>query len=87
MSRSTTPPGQLGEDARSGVPGNQGGAENAQGITPEMRKGPAAAQQGLDEGPDRGERGEYKPRNYELGIPERPLGKPKRVKPFVRMDR
>lgn len=85
MARSTTPPGQLGEDARSGIPGDQGGAVNAEGITKEMRNGPV--QPGLDDGPDRGERGEYKPRNYELGIPERPLGKPKRTKPFVRMDR
>lgn len=79
MARSTTPPGQLGEDARHGLADNVAGAENAVGITPEMRSGKPNS--GLDAGPNVGEKEEFKPANYEL--PKRP----KASRPFIRMDR
>jgi hypothetical protein len=79
MARSTTPPGQLGEEARHGLADNVAGAENAVGITPEMRSG--KPKDGLDQGPDRHESGAFGPANYAL--PKRP----KASRPFIRMDR
>ena len=80
MSRSTTPPGDMGTDARHGLPDQVAGAQNADGITSDMRKGPAS-QPGLDTGPELGSRGEYKTRNYTLAK------RPKASKAFIRMDR
>jgi len=79
MARSTTPPGQLGEEARHGLADNVAGAENAVGITPEMRSGKPKS--GLDSGPDRQENGSFAPASYEL--PKRP----KASRPFIRVDR
>lgn len=80
MARGTTPPGQMGEEARSGYADGVAGAENAEGITPEMRKGPET-KSGLDAGPEQGSRGEYLPRAYQL--PKRPRA----TKGFIRVDR
>jgi len=79
MARSTTPPGQLGDEARHGLPDQVAGAENAVGITPEMRSG--KPRPGLDSGPDRKESGSFGPATYEL--PKRP----KASRPLIRMDR
>lgn len=63
MARNTNPPGELGKEARSGLPDQVAGAENGQGITPNMREGrPEVA--GLSAGPERGDRGEFLPRAY-----------------------
>lgn len=80
MSRSTTPPGALGTEARHGLPDNVAGAENADGITKEMREG--KPQSGLNAGPDRDEKsGAFHPAAYQL--PKRP----KASRPFIRIDR
>lgn len=63
-----------GEAGRSGLPDHIAGAENAQGITPEMRQGLGNIRK-LDSGPKRGEKDELLPSTY------------KSDRGFIRQDR
>lgn len=77
--RNTQPPAtadgrQEGEAGRSALPDEVAGAENAQGITPQMRSGLGSIKK-LDSGPKRGEKDELLPATY------------KSDRGFIRQDR
>jgi hypothetical protein len=59
------PPGQLGEEARHGLPDDVAGAENETPTPKERRPVDKVAPKGkLDDGPKQGAAGEYKKATY-----------------------